>query len=138
MDLDLLEMMTDPDMGGCAFTYGRVTETVNDKGRAEHAEQIFPAEGNIQPAPGKEREVLEEADRLKASILIYTPAALTAGEGREKADRVYHDNGVYRVVLAELWQQHAGFTKALAVYERAWKPAGGNWEDRPNGRWNND
>lgn len=117
MDLDLLAMITDPDMGGCSFVYGRVTETVNAKGRAEFTEERHEAEGNIQPAPGKEREVLEEADRLKATIIIYTPTPLTAGEGTEKADRVYHADSVYRVVLAEPWQHHAGFTKALAVLE---------------------
>jgi hypothetical protein len=116
--MDLLDIITDPEMGGCSFQYGRITETVNDKGRAEFAEQKFPAEGNIQPAPGKEREVLEDADRMKASILIFTPAPLTVGEEKEKADRVYHEGSVYRVALAEPWQQHAGFTKAIAVLER--------------------
>lgn len=117
MDMDLLEMITDPDLGGCAFAYGRVTETVNADGRAEFSEERHEAQGNIQPAPGREREVLEEADRLKAAVIIYTPAPLTAGEGRIKADRVYHEGCVYRVTLAEPWQQHAGFTKALAVME---------------------
>ncbi|MCL1939539.1 MAG: hypothetical protein FWG04_02625 [Desulfovibrionaceae bacterium] len=108
---DLLDIITDPDLGGCAFEYSRITESVNEKGRAVQAEQIFPAQGNIQPAPGKEREVLEDADRLKATILIFTPAPLTAG------DRVYHEGGVYRAALAEPWRQHAGFTKAIAVLE---------------------
>lgn len=117
MELDLREMITDPDMGGCSFTYGRITETVNAKGRGEFSEERHEATGNIQPAPGKEREVLEEADRLKAVILIFTPASLIVGEGNEKADRVYHEGSVYRVTLAEPWQHHAGFTKALAVLE---------------------
>lgn len=116
--MDLLDAIMDPDMGCCDFQYGRITETVNAHGRAEQKEKLCPAVGNIQPAPGKEREVLEESDRQKAAILIFTPAPLTAGEDKEKADRVYHDGGVYRVSLAEPWQQHAGFTKAIAVLER--------------------
>ncbi|SBV95527.1 hypothetical protein KL86DPRO_10883 [uncultured delta proteobacterium] len=115
---DLLDLITDPDLGGCSFRYGRITETVNDKGRAELSEQLLPADGNIQPAPGKEREVLEEGDRQKAAILIFTPANLTAGESKDKADRIYHEGSVYRVSLAEPWQHHAGFTKAIAVLER--------------------
>lgn len=118
MDLDLRAVITDPDMGYIAFTYGRVTETVNSKGRSEVSEALHDAEGNIQPAPGKEREILEEGDRHKAAILIFTPAPLTAGENETKADRVYHEGGVYRVVLAEPWQHYFGFTKAVAVLER--------------------
>jgi hypothetical protein len=118
MDIDLRELITDPDLGGTTFWYGRAVETVNSKGRSEKAEELLSAEGNIQPAPGKERELLEEGERQKAAILIFTPAGLTAGEDKTKADRVYHDGGVYRVSLAEPWRQHAGFTKAVAVYER--------------------
>ena len=122
MDADLLELITDPDLGGCTFHYWRSVETVNDKGRSEKTGELQSAEGNIQPAPGKERELLEEGERQKAAILIFTPAALTAGEDKTKADRVYHDGGVYRVSLAEPWQRHAGFTKAVAVYEKKQKP----------------
>lgn len=118
MDMDLLELITDPDLGGCRFHYWRSVETVNTKGRSEKTGTLLSAEGNIQPAPGKERELLEEGERQKATILIFTPAALTAGEDTTKADRVHHDGGIYRVSLAEPWQQHAGFTKAVAVYER--------------------
>lgn len=122
MDIDLIDLVMDPDLGGCIFEYGRITESVNDKGRSVQAEERRRAEGNIQPAPGKERELLEEGDRLKAAIMIFTPAPLTAGEDKTKADRVYHEGGVYRVSLAEPWQSHAGFTKAIAVLERTQNP----------------
>ncbi len=119
---DLQELITDPSLGGCAFTYGRIVEFVSEKGRVDFTETLFQARGNIQPAPGKEREVLEEADRLKAAILIFTPALLTAGAAGEvgedstKADRIYHKDNIYRVSLVEEW---FGFTKALAVLEKA-------------------
>lgn len=134
MDTDLLEIITDPDMGGTRFRRGRVLEIVNDKGRAVQKERILICDGNIQPAPGAEREVLEEADRLKAAILIFTPAPLTVGENKEKADRIYYDGSVYRVSLAEPWQHHAGFTRAIAVYERPWEPDGCACGDAPRER----
>jgi hypothetical protein len=118
MAIDLLGAIIDPDMGGCAFSYGRIVETVNARGRAEYTEDIIQAVGNIQSAPGKERELLDDADRLKAVILVYAPAPLTAGRGRIKADRIFYQGDAYRVVLAEPWREHAGFTKALAVLER--------------------
>ncbi len=122
MDADLLETIIDPEMGGCTIAYGRITETINNKGRNELHEAMCQAEGNIQPAPGEEREVLEDADRYKECLLIFTPAPLTAGQGDLKADRVYHNGNAYRVVSAEPWQHHAGFTKALAVFERVGAP----------------
>ena len=126
MEVDLVAVITDPDMGYTTFWFARSQETVNSKGRSEKISQLHSAEGNIQPAPGKERELLEEGERQKAAILIFTPETLTAGEDKTKADRIYHDGagaacaGVYRVALAEPWQHHAGFTRALAVYERKW------------------
>lgn len=118
MNMDLIDLVSDPDLGGTTFWFWRSRETVSNKGRSEKTGRLHKAEGNIQPAPGKERELLEEGERQKAAIIIYTPASLTAGEDKTKADRVYHNGGVYRVSLAEPWQHHAGFTKAIAVYER--------------------
>lgn len=119
MDRNLRELLTDPDLGGTHFVYWRAVESVTSKGRAETSRVLHTADGNIQPAPGKERELLEEGERQKAAILVFTPAALTAGEDKTKADRIAHDGGMYRVYLAETWQGHAGFSKAVAVYERA-------------------
>jgi hypothetical protein len=114
----LLEIITDPDLGGCCFSYGRVTETVDEQGRASYAQEMLSAWGNIQPAPGKERVTLEDSERLQAAILIFTPADLTAGGGAaRRADRIYYSDNVYRVALAEPWREHAGFTKAVAVLE---------------------
>lgn len=118
MDMYLRALITDPDLGGTSFVYWRAVERVTDKGRAEKSPELHTAVGNIQPAPGKERELLEEGERQKAAILVFTPAALTAGEDKTKADRLAYDGGLYRVSLAETWQGHAGFTKAVAVYER--------------------
>lgn len=115
---DLIGVIEDAGLGGCEFSYGRVTESVGARGRAEHAEELFAARGNIQPAPGKERELLEDEDRLKDAILIFTSAELTAGRGRVKADRVYWRGAAYRVALVEPWRDQGGFTKALAVLER--------------------
>lgn len=115
--MNFLELITDPDLGGTSFEYGRLKEHLTDKGRAELIETRHPAQGNIQPAPGKERELLPEGDRAKASIIIYTPAALLAGQEATKADRIYYGGETYRVALVEAWQQAGNFTKAIAVKE---------------------
>ena len=115
---DLAELVTDPELGGTTFEYGRIVETVNDKGRAEFIETRLPGVGNIQPAPGKERELLPEADRGKAAVLVFTAVPLRAGgPDNQKADRIYYQGIAYRVSLAEPWREHGGFTKAIAVQE---------------------
>ena len=114
--MELADIITDPELGGTTFEYGRITESVNSKGRAEYSETRHVAEGNIQPAPGKERELLPEADRGRATIVVFTPATLQAGIPGT-ADRIYYKGNAYRVSLAEEWAEHAGFTKVLAVLE---------------------
>jgi hypothetical protein len=111
--INLSDILADQDMGGSAFAYERVTETVGEDGRPAFTVEPRAAVGNIQPAPGRERELLPEEDRLKAVILIYTSAPLTAGEGHYKADRIHYGGVAWRVVLAELWREQAGITKAL-------------------------
>ncbi len=121
----LVGVILDPELGGGVYEYGRITETVDEHGRAASSEELGTFKGNIQPAPGKERELLPEGDRVKVSILIFADCNLVAGdlnnneEQNTKADRVYYHGSVYRVRLAEPWREQAGFTKALAVLEQA-------------------
>ncbi len=116
-ELDLRALMADPDLGGGEFHYVRLRESISDKGRAEYTEEPHQAWGCIQPAPGRERELLPEGDREKDAIVIHTAAPLTAGGKGEKADRVHHDGAVYRVCLVDNRQRPFGFTKATAVLE---------------------
>ena len=117
MSLDLADVVTDPDLGAVSFQYARLVETVNAQGRAALEETLHDAIGNIQPAPGKERELLPDEDRIKAAILIFTPVELLAGDETIKADRVYYNGSTYRVTLAEPWAAAGSFYKALAVKE---------------------
>ena len=116
--MDMSKLILEQSLGAVTFTYVRSLETVNDKGRSEKSQITLTAQGNIQPAPGNERELLEEGERQKAAILIFTTEALIAGEDAVKADRVHFNGGVYKVSLVEPWQHHANFTKAIAVYEQ--------------------
>lgn len=113
----LTDVILDPELGGGTFKGSRITESFDDYGRAQFAAEPFEFSGNIQPAPGRERELLPEGDREKETLLVFTPAALSAGQGQNRADRLYYQGNVYRVALAEAWREHAAFTKALAVLE---------------------
>lgn len=127
--MNLLDCILDPDMGGGWYSFERTTETVTVAGLPEYDRVRSRFEGNIQPAPGRERELLEEEDRLKGAIVIYSPVELTAGDGAVKADRVFYRGHAFRVSMAEPWPEHAGYTKALAVLEM---PGAAGSADRPS------
>lgn len=115
---DLIDVITDPDLGGGLISFSRISETVDEKGRAQHSENFDTALANVQPVQGREREQLPEGDREKEAILIYTPAMLSAGGNELPAHRVYYRTGIYRVSLAEPWLEQGEFTKAIAVLEK--------------------
>lgn len=113
---DLLAIVTDPDLGAVTFEYLRIAEKVDSKGRAVFSEEKFSAVGNIQPTPGKERELLPEGERDKESIVIFTPAPLRADSSDgKKADLVLFTKSRYRVLLVENWGYLCAYTKATAV-----------------------
>lgn len=119
--MDLLDVILDAAMGAVDYTFERITESVDDYGRAVTQAETLPGRGNFQPAPGEEIERLPEGDRGKEAFMVFTPAALVAGsdDTQIKADRVNYNGKRYRVSLAEPWREHAGFTKAIIVYEGA-------------------
>jgi hypothetical protein len=113
----LIDVILDPELGGGSWQYGRIVQSFDENGWPVFTETLSTFDGNIQPAPGRERELLPEGEREKESLLVYTPVALSAGQGERRGDRIYYRDNVYRVVLAEPWREQAGFTKALAVLE---------------------
>lgn len=115
--MNMRELITDPELGARTIDFERITETVDDKGRAVLVTVRDNAVGIIQPAPGEELERLPDADRGKDSIMVFITVRLTAGRDGEKPDRVLHDGRRYRVSLAEFWPGDDGYTKALAVLE---------------------
>lgn len=122
MSLNLIDIILDAAMGAIDYQYDRITEEVDDYGRAVNHTETFTGRGNFQPAPGEEMDRLPEGDQGREAFMVFTPAALVAGPGipsatQTKADRVHYNGKRYRVSLAEPWREHAGFTKAIIVYE---------------------
>jgi hypothetical protein len=115
--MKMRELITDPELGARPIDFERITEIVDDKGRAVLDTVRDNAVGIVQPAPGEELERLPDADRGKDSIMVFITARLTAGRDDQKPDRVLHDGKRYRVSLAEFWPGDDGYTKAVAVLE---------------------
>lgn len=116
MTMDISFLLDDPAF--CvAFTVLRRTESVNDNGRAERAEERLPMTGNVQPAGPRELERLPEGERDRETLVIYTRAPLRVGdEGTgTAADIVVYGGARYTVSAVEPWP---GYTRALAQRER--------------------
>lgn len=98
------------------FTVLRITEAVNDHGRAEYAEASMPMTGVVQPATARELDRLPEGERDKETLTIYTRQPLHVGNLPEgtAADCVLYNGARYTVSAVETWP---GYTRALAQRE---------------------
>ncbi len=98
------------------FTVLRLTESVNDHGRAEYAEASTSMTGVVQPATARELERLPEGERDKETLTIYTRQPLRVGNlaNGTAADCVQYNGARYTVAAVETWP---GYTRALAQKE---------------------
>jgi hypothetical protein len=66
---------------------------------------------SVQPATGKELQLLPEGARERASVAIYTAGDLRNGDG------VMHEGESYRVLALDPWRAAGAYVKAIAVRE---------------------
>lgn len=118
MDIDVTELLTDPDTGGAVFDVIRRLEVMGDDGQAVITEQIiFGQVGAIYPA-GNNSLVREEAYTMGVnSIEVVTQFRLRMS-GRDGPNKYQPDLVVWggdRYIVKELnefTQYGAGFVKA--------------------------
>lgn len=119
MMTEFLAMLTDPELGAVNFTVERVTSSIDNKGRAKETAETHVAQGSVQPATGKERELLPEGERTSETIAVYTPFALRMNdEGNVKADIIISQGKRYRVAMVQPWVVNGkyAYSYALAIY----------------------
>lgn len=112
--MDLSVLLTDPDFAR-PFAVIRRTERVDERGRADYAQERFDALGSIQPATPKELERLPEGDRHKETVAVFTATALRAGdeETGTAPDWLERHGALYEVTSLDNWTTE-GFCHALA------------------------
>ncbi|WP_407733283.1 hypothetical protein [Pseudomonas citronellolis] len=81
--LDVTEVLLDPDFMDTGLVCKRSTQTVGDNGRADNAVTSIPFAGVVTSDKGDILERLAGGERKKGSITIHTMFRLTAGSGED-------------------------------------------------------
>ena len=81
--LDVTEILLDPDFMDTGLVCKRSVQTVGDNGRATNAVTATPFAGVITSDKGDILERIAGGERKKGSITIHTMFRLTAGSGEE-------------------------------------------------------
>ena len=95
--LDVTEVLLDPDFMDTGLVCKRSTQAVGDNGRASNAVASIPFAGVVTSDKGDILERLAGAERKKGSITIHTVFRLIAGEGDTTADIVTWRGKTYTV-----------------------------------------
>lgn len=91
-----------------------------DKTTHKYANVTFfdtPTDAAVQPSTPKEVEKLEENERTKEAITVYTSTPLQTSDvsSQGKADVVVWMNKSYEVKLTEDWSEQAGYSRSIAT-----------------------
>lgn len=81
--LDVTEVLLDPDFMDSGLVCKRSTQAVGDNGRAANATTSIPFAGVVTSDKGDILERLAGGERKKGSITIHTMFRLTAGSGED-------------------------------------------------------
>lgn len=81
--LDVTEILLDPDFMDTGLVCKRSTQTVGDNGRATNTATSTPFAGVVTSDKGDILERIAGGERKKGSITIHTMFRLTAGSGED-------------------------------------------------------
>ena len=95
--LDVSDILLDPDFMDTGLLCKRSVQTVGDNGRTTTTDTSTPFAGVVTSDKGDILERLAGAERKKGSITIHTIFRLTAGEGDTTADIVTWRGKTYTV-----------------------------------------
>jgi hypothetical protein len=95
--LDVSDVLLDPDFMDTGLICKRSVQTVGDNGRTTTSDTSTPFAGVVTSDKGDILERLAGAERKKGSITIHTIFPLTAGEGDTTADIVTWRGKTYTV-----------------------------------------
>lgn len=117
--MNVIDAITDADMGFVSFTVSRITYSKSRSGDTSSTETI-QAEGCIHPGTPDALQLLPEEERTNEFIVIYSLTELSTGNANTSAtaftgaDRVLWNGDNWRVVKVKDWHSF-GYYYALAV-----------------------
>ena len=118
---DLAAILSDPELGGTAFTVSRKTYRTELGEVVLSEDKGFPGVGNVQPASSEDLALFPQEERGEEMILILSRFHFQlgcrdpAGRSFTSADEVVWRKKRYRVVRVKDWSPQADFRKAWAV-----------------------
>jgi hypothetical protein len=115
-DLDVSDILGDPDIAGELITVVRNTRATNVKGRGVDTPTTFTTYGNVQPASGRQIQTLPEAMRQSASISVTVPVRLIGLKAGTAPDIITWDSNQYRVMSVQPYGNYgAGYWAAVCT-----------------------
>jgi hypothetical protein len=113
--IDVNELLSDPDLSD-TFQVMRSTLTVTQGGVSSVSSATYDAYGVVQPASGRELQLLPDSARTAGTIIVYTPFALQGVTDTTVPDIVIWDERNYRVTLTNPYTNYgAGYTQATCT-----------------------
>ncbi|MBK0062154.1 MULTISPECIES: hypothetical protein [unclassified Acinetobacter] len=113
-NLDVSDVLLDPDFMTKDLKCKRVSVVVGGNGRPNKTEQEFQFSGVVTTNSGQNMDRREDGTLIKGAINIHTKTQLTAGDNDHQADEITWKGKIYYVVqvLDNLHYGH-GFNKAI-------------------------
>lgn len=112
-DLDVTDILFDPDFCDTTLTVTRSMQTVSRLGRAVATKETVPFAGVVTVDKSLESRRMEAGSVVHGAILIVTTERLTQGQTGRDADIVTYQGRDYRVSFVDPYTAYgAGFVQA--------------------------
>lgn len=95
--LDVVDVILDPDFMDTGLVCNRMTQTVDERGRAVNAVTTIPFSAVVTSDQGDILQRLAEGSRIVGSILVHTTLRLRDGEDGADADEIVWRGRTYTV-----------------------------------------
>jgi hypothetical protein len=115
-DLDVSDLLSDPDIAGEAIDVTRTARTTSNTGRSVDTPTTFTTYGNVQPASARSVQTLPEEMRETAAISVTVPVKLVGLKTSTSPDIITWDGNRYRVVSVMMYGNYgAGYWAATCT-----------------------
>ena len=112
-NLDVTEILFDPDFADFSLVVTRNIQTVDDDGYASNAQTKATFTGVVTVDRSLEARRMQAGQVVNGAILIITTERLTQGQTGRDADIVTYQNRDYRVTFVDPYTAYgAGFVQA--------------------------
>jgi len=112
-NLDVTEILFDPDFADFSLVVTRNVQTVDDDGFANNAQSKTTFAGVVTVDRSLEARRMQAGQVVNGAILIVTTERLTQGQTGRDADIVTYQNRDYRVTFVDPYTAYgAGFVQA--------------------------